>query len=245
MPNCPHCNAEVDVGQKICAWCGEEVSAAPKAKTPAPAPAPPKPPTVAFPAPSAPVAERPSHGPSAAAARELAKRGDLEGALRLYREILSIDPNDSEALFGTGGIHFKRAEHKKAIESWLKLKVLNPSYPNLDQWVANAKKNLATSGPSSPPPPSPAQRPKAPTPLPSPQGPVEDWQRQSVRVDHIDEEVLKEPLPTPKSKARKTQPEPVEEAEDFPNGAPPAWVAKAGWGLAILYIVMIWGIYFF
>lgn len=252
MPNCPHCNAEVDVGQKICAWCGESVSAAPKPK--APAAAPPKPPQPQPPPPvsqsSQPTPVAPRKGPSASDARSLAKRGDLEGALRLYREILSNSPNDPEALFGTGGIHFKEGEHKRAIEVWLKLKVLDPNYPNLDQWIANAKKNLSPSGlsaPQSTSPPrqkSPSSPERVPPSAPPPREPEEDWQKQSVRIDHIDEEVLKEPPPPPKPKKETRQPEPMVEEDENLDTAPPDWLAKAGWGLALLYIALIWGIYY-
>ena len=179
-------------------------------------------------------------GPSTEDARQLAKRGDMEGALRLFREILEKDPNDQEALYGIGGVHYKKGDYKRAAEAWLRLKVLNPSYPNIDQWVAEVQKYLTPSGLSVAAPSSAAPQEPAPAyaPPPPPSAAHEDWQRQSVRVEEIDERAFEEPLP----EERKATAE--EEKEEWEMGAPQPWTVKAGWVAVLLYLALIAGFYF-
>ena len=211
------------------------------------------------------------NGPSAEDARILAKRNDLEGALHLYNLVLQKNPKDQEALFGVGGIHFKRRAYKKAAESWLKLKDLNPSYPKIESWIAQVEKHLAPPPPpAAPPSPSPAppaesspDRPKMSpgkevpqsytAPLPVPDLPEaednedEDWQRQAVRIDEIDEDALRTPLPDPVASEEKEEPKAKKwEFQDEPeDAAPPPWTLSVGWIAVWLYVALIWRIYFY
>jgi tetratricopeptide (TPR) repeat protein len=255
MPNCPKCGQEVDPDQRLCAWCGEELKKPIGAKIPAggaPAESPAKP-----------------KGPTSEDARTLAKRGDLTGAIRLFNQVLENNPHDQEALFGIGGIHFKKAEYKKAAESWLRLKVMNPAYPKIDSWIQQAQKHLtpstqhlqvppsgpgqaapgaskAPSSPSvSPPKPAPVAPPPSREPSRTPSSLSDDfaeedsWRSQAVRVDKIDEAALEKELPKPKPAAKD---EIVGVGRD--RNAIQSWVATLGWILVPLYAIAIWLIYF-
>jgi tetratricopeptide (TPR) repeat protein len=210
------------------------------------------------------------NGPSSEDARLLAKRNDLDGALHLYSLVLQKNPNDQEALFGVGGIHFKRGEYRKASEAWLTLKALNPSYPRIEEWVAQVEKRLAPPPPPpvprpspEPPPQSPAVQPKTPprvevlqsytAPLPVPDlsemdgTEDEDWQRQAVRIDEINEDALKSPLPEPPPPDQREEPKAKKwEFQDEPlDEAPPRWTLSVGWIVVWVYAALVWRIYFY
>ncbi len=225
MPNCKKCGAEVDPDQKTCAWCGEEnplkggKPAAPAATT------------------SSSGSELRVHkgtGPSVEDARKLAQMGDMSGALSLFTRILEAQPSNEEALFGIGGVHFKIGDSKKAIEQWLKLKVINPQYPNLENWIQQAKQKL--------PPPVPKKEPHPPVST----EPEEDWQRQSVRVtEEMQQEALAKAAESPPPSPSQVEPE-IEEILEEDDGIvrPKSWVIPLGWGLIVLYIGLIWLFYF-
>ncbi|MCA9430420.1 MAG: hypothetical protein KC940_07930 [Candidatus Omnitrophica bacterium] len=241
MPNCKNCGAEVDIDQKTCAWCGAENPASggkPAAPQPKPKPPQPSPPA---PQPSASGSEMRTHkgtGPSIEDARNLAQRGDLDGALSLFHRIHETQPNNQEALFGIGGIHFKKNEPKKAIESWLKLKVLNPNYPNLENWIQQAKQKL----PPAPEKPSPRPTHSA---SPSSLNVEEDWRQQSVKVtDPQVDTPHRAPKPAAKPKQEKTQIDEILEEDDDGSIKPRSWVIPMGWGLLTVYLLVIWILYF-
>ncbi|MCG3197916.1 MAG: tetratricopeptide repeat protein [Candidatus Omnitrophica bacterium] len=253
MPNCPKCGAEVDVGQKMCAWCGVELAGA---GSPAPAP-PPSPAPVApqsatpFPTPPRSRTPFPTHGPTVEDARNLAKAGDYDGALTVFRAVVESNPNDQEALFGIGGVYFKKGDHRRASEAWLQLKTLNPNYPNIDGWLSQ----LQTRPPSSqqiqaPPPPSfPTPSPARPSGTPSRSfrredlgGTVEedDWRRQAVRVERT--EVPRAPKPEPKP-APVPDTEAPQDISKWMGGKVAGWVVPVGWVLIALYLLVVYALY--
>lgn len=255
-PKCPNCGAEVDIGQKMCAWCGFDLPKVPPANTSQPA-------TTADSGPktSPSRADQPvSKGPvsttgfsSIEEARKLARSGNLDGALMTFEYILSKEPYHQEALFGLGGVHFKKGDKRKAAEAWRKLQDINPDYPHIDSWVAQVQDAPVT------PPVSPAPKPQSPPAAPPAfsrrpaQRPPhdidsdhetrihsgdDDWTRQSVRVDvaqreAVEEQVIEEPAP------RRSEPIPA-----FKPNPIPIWVTPLSWILVIGYAVLFVGVYF-
>ncbi len=237
MPNCPKCGAEVDVGQKMCAWCGVELSGgAPQA--------PATPPTSRAPTPARAQPPPSSHGPTVEDARSLAKAGDLEGALTVFRAVVESSPQDQEALFGIGGVYFKKGDPRRAAEAWLKLKTLNPAYPNIDGWLAQVQTRPSSSPhiPSPEPTPYPAPSPPRPARREASREPGEedDWRRQAVRVDRTDAPPVPKPepkpVPAPESAA-------ADDVSRWMGGKLPGWVVPVGWVLIALYLLIIFAIY--
>lgn len=256
MPNCPKCGTEVDVGQKTCMWCGEALSGAP---TPVAAPSKPVPAAAAQPRSSSPSSQMVVNSgagiPTSEDARSLAKRGDLEGALMLFHRILEAHPNDQEGLFGIGGVYFKRGDFKKAAESWFRLKALNPSYPNIEGWLAKVQEKLPSSqNIASPPasesyaaaPPRPSRPPSSQRITPPSREEDEDWRRQSVRVGSdidLDKLVVEPPVKAQEPEKREPD-EMLDDISKWMGGTVPAWVAPAGWGLVLLYAAVVVMVYF-
>lgn len=257
MSNCPKCGAEVETGQKMCAWCGTDL---PKA---APTPAPGRV------SPSA----QPQHGEETSiseaqstvtidTARTLAKAGDLAGAEKAFKTLLADNPQEQEALFGLGGIHFKRGNKSLAAELWLRLKKLNPAYPHIDSWLDQVVEKTVPPPVSTPsieareeaPPSRPAQQPlqhsfqpkqrtrrpdSSPSQIDAPEG-DDDWRNQSVRVMALDEPEAEEPAPT------------VSEVKAKPTSSIPqaeriaVWTRVVSWlcivlfgaGVALVYFVL-------
>lgn len=243
MPNCKNCGAEVDLDQKTCAWCGTENPAGggapPQRLKPAPIPAPP-PPRPQAPSAASTGSEMRIHkgsGPSIEDARKLAQIGDMTGALSLFNRILETQPSHTEALFGLGGVYFKQGEHRKAIEQWLKLKVIDPNYPNLENWIGQAKQKLPPS-----PPRKPASSLDVSTEAPAPD---EDWRRQSVKISEEEQEraLAAAARPQPRVEAEPEPPEAILEEDDGVVRAKP-WVIPVGWGMIVVYVGLIWLLYF-
>jgi hypothetical protein len=168
----------------------------------------------------------------------------------LFRTILDTDANDQEALFGMGGVHFKKGDARRAAEAWLKLKVLNPAYPNIEGWIAQAQQKLPSSPQISAPrhPPSSVEiplPPRRPSYEDSEFGHGEeedDWRRQPVRVTKVDAPRIESPKPLPPSKGTETGNE--DDESKWMGGRIPTWMIPAGWVLMLIYLGVIGLLYF-
>ena len=259
-PKCPNCGAEVDIGQKMCAWCGADLP-----KTPLPSASQSSSSNDPGSSTTSPRTGRPTPPGSVHSAgvtsieeaRKLARSGNLDGALITFEYILSKEPHHQEALFGLGGVHFKKGDKPKAAETWLKLKRINPDYPHIDTWVsqvqevaappqASPPKSTPRPIPPTPPQPAPSTFPSRPTRHLEPEtahveGTHEgddDWTKQSIRVDVAQRDTMAEPVidePTPHNS------EPIPEYR--PNRIP-IWVTPLSWILVIGYAVLFVGVYF-
>jgi len=255
MPSCWKCGSEIDATQEYCAWCGEKqktAEAQPKFRPPS------GPPPSSTPTPF-------SSGATGTAAIDTARRaaqaGDLDRSLILFQDLLTANPSDQEALFGMGGVHFKKGEFAKAAEAWMRLKVFNPDYPNIDDWITKARDKAASApatprapatptlppsapqqgwqGHSAPPPPPDFSKPGTPPPPSGASRGGEDWQKSMVRVDKT--EPPPEPPPPPKPKKKPPKPE----MEAGPPVDPlPTWLVPTGWALMVVYAVAVYVIYF-
>jgi hypothetical protein len=245
-PKCPNCGAEVDIGQKMCAWCGADL---PKVAPP--------PPTHA--------GRTDRNGPSPSTgsvlsieeARNLARSGNLEGALSAFEEILTKDSHHQEALFGMGGVHFKKGDKRKAAEAWLKLRRINPAYPHIDSWVSQVQD--AIPQPTQAAPRQPQAQPVTLSPTPAPPSTYsrratqpprldvdhgmkshegdDDWTKQSVRIDTSKASAVKEVVSEP-------SPQRYEPVPEFKPNPIPIWVTPLSWILVIGYAVLFVGVYF-
>lgn len=275
-PKCPACGAEVEIGQKMCAWCGADLPLI------APAPAAPTPvertshSATEQPVPNARPSRVTVNGnrgvasgtiPTIDEARNLARSGDLDGALTMFERVLDNDSTNAEALFGIGGVHFKRGDRRKAAEAWLKLKRINPVYPHIDSWLSQVSDALPSAKPQPAPPPAPRPRPSTVSPEPEaspsafprrptqphPRPPLDhgldshdgddDWTRQSVRVDTTRREEV-EPEPVLDQQVNKSVPPTAEPIPQFKPNPVPIWVTLISWVLVVGYAVLFVGIYF-
>lgn len=255
MSNCPKCGAEVEIGQKMCAWCGTDLPAS------APAPAPTRVQSAAPRQGVEPVSASESQDiPSIDAARTLAKTGDLSGAEDIFKAILAENPQDQESLFGLGGIHFKRGSKTQAAELWRRLKILNPAYPHIDSWLNQVVEKV--NPPAASPEPPVESRQEAPLPRPLPQFPQkpfqpkqrtrrpgttpsqldlpegdDDWTKQSIRVVALDEPETEEPVPVPEVKQRNASSIP-------PPEKIAAWTKAVSWISMLIFAAAVIAAYF-
>jgi tetratricopeptide (TPR) repeat protein len=234
MPHCWKCGAEVDGDQKICAWCGEE-----QKNVSQPASPPQRPKNIQPPPPEEGIEE----------ARKAAQAGHLDKATQIFQSMLNADSNDQGALFGLGGVHFKRNDYRKAVECWLKLKIINPDYPNLENWIAQAQskfKSLTPVPKTGPPTTSMHDLPTKRTTPPSkpagfygpPSKGKEDWQSGIVRIKETEiEKKLTAHQPSPQLVVHTVEPD--LKTLDTVNPVP-FWLPLLGWiSLVIMSILVV------
>ncbi len=267
---CPKCGAEVDADQKMCAWCGTDLPKMAPPPQPKPLPQAAGPSVGAHSAHTPHLSRQNGNGGSPATrvssveeARTLARSGDLEGALAAFEEILNTDPHHQEALFGLGGVHFKKGDKRKAAEIWLKLRRVNPAYPHIDSWISQVQDAIAPPIQTSPssPPSRPATTPlptQASSPTAFPRRPTQprrrdemnlavethegddDWTKQSVRVDVTKQkEVVVEPATIEEPTPPRNEPIP-----EFRPNPIPVWVTPLSWILVMGYAVLFVWSYF-
>jgi hypothetical protein len=174
----------------------------------------------------------------------------------VFRAILETNGTDQEALFGMGGVYFKKGDRKRAAEAWLNLKVLNPSYPNIEGWLSQVQPKSDSSQQLIPPPP-PRQAPTAappPTQRPAPRAwgesdqeglsDEEDWRKQAVRVDRTDLPLSEAPAPAETPPPSDVDTKGEDDLGKWMGGKVPVWVVPTGWALVLVYVGVIALIYF-
>jgi len=60
-----------------------------------------------------------------------------------YNKAISLDPNNAEAYFARGALHFRRDEYAEAVANFAKTKRLNPSHPSAQDMLDGAARRLS------------------------------------------------------------------------------------------------------
>jgi poly-gamma-glutamate capsule biosynthesis protein CapA/YwtB (metallophosphatase superfamily) len=73
---------------------------------------------------------------------ELQQSGKTEKAISLYKQAIEVDPDHSASSWELGWSYYTQGEWQLTIESWERVKELNPTQPQLEVFLEEARDNL-------------------------------------------------------------------------------------------------------
>ena len=72
-------------------------------------------------------------------ARQAFDKGDHDKAISLYKEAITVDPEDKEAYIGISNVYMAQGEYNEAITNLNKAKVIDPNDENITSLIEKAQ----------------------------------------------------------------------------------------------------------